>query len=61
MNMDSDKMIQQVTLCYRIILETTRDVFGDENMSEDVMCRAISEASATVWHIASLECRNSDE
>ena len=45
--------IQDIMLVYRGILETTRDVFGEENMTEDVIRSAICEAGSMAWRIAS--------
>ena len=36
-------------VAYRKTLESTRDVFGDENMSEAVICKAIEAASYGMW------------
>ena len=45
--------VQDILLAYRGILEITRDVFGEENMTEDVIRSTICEAGSMAWRIAS--------
>lgn len=44
-----DKATRMGVLAFREILQSTVDVFGMENMTEDVMCKAIEAGSYGMW------------
>lgn len=44
-----DKMTRNGIMAYREILKATVDVFGAENMTEQVICKAIEEAGYGAW------------
>ena len=52
--MANDTIIQDGMLVYRGILETTRDVFGDKNMTEEVIRTAVTEAGNMAWKAMTL-------
>jgi hypothetical protein len=53
--MANDTTVQDIMLVYRGILETTRDVFGKENMTEDVIRCVICEAGGMAWRMTNTE------
>ena len=56
--MANDTTVQDILFVYRCMLEITRDAFGKENMTEDVIRGAIREAGSMAWRMADTDEKN---